>query len=436
MLRAIFSVGVTKTGAMALALAATLLSVRLITEKFGLESYGAVSLVSTLVALMPVADLGLSLAVTNIAARFTVTLSSARLRLSLSTMVWLLSSIGLVMFFVSVALGLLGAWDEILGPVSLILGDPNLYMPPYILMCGIWITTSPVYRLLTGLKRVNTLSMIQATGPVLALLLNLVAIVAEAPLLLLAYFPLIGSITASLIGWMLVGRRLGWSRYRTIRPGRIARSRYSSTLRAGLSGMPFALAGATMYAFDRLLLSQGSSPSQLAIYAASIPLFTAAQQGLSSLGAFLWPHYTALRHRGLLAGRTLALHTIAFAGLGVLLGCAIYFGYPLYLWVIGVRVQAIEVALSISLVVIIQAALLPITSALTRIREIRIQGIAMLVAFGAKISIAIWLIPHLGAAGPLYAGLIAVLLAQVPTVVWLGWHSFGRPPAADRTRAG
>lgn len=414
------SVAGTKILALLFSFAATVLTVRIISASYGASGFGAYSLIAALIMILPVADLGLSLALTNLVARGSHTRSWTAFRLAISPTVSILALVGA---FVAVASGVLsaaGLWPSLLGAPSLLLGDPNAFMPVYGALCAVWIVTSPSYRVLTGLGRANTVIALQAAGPTIAVIATAIAAANGAPLLLHAFFPLLAAILATAAGWVIALPQLGAVLRRAPQPFRLHRRHYASALVAGMSGLLFSVGGLLMYAFDRILLAQLSGSLALATFAASIALLSAAQSALGSFGTFLWPYYTRLKLDGKLSGRLILSHTAIFIAIGLFGAAAVWFGYPLYVNVAGVKSPGDSLFLtSMCVLVITQAFLLVPTSALTTPRLLRVQGSALFAALVLKILLSLVLVPHLAESGVLIATVCGIWLVQVPVVVYM-----------------
>ena len=426
-IRGVAAVGGSKVVSLGITFIATVLTIRLITGAFGAEEYGAVSLIATLAALVPFADLGLGLAITNLTVRAVETRSGGSLRLSVSVVTWVLAAMGLLGVGITVVLSIAGAWSTILGPASNILGDPDRYMPWYAVLASVWLLSGPGFRLLVGLRRTNTVVFLQALGPVIAATATWVAVLGGAPLLAFAFFPLGGSIIAGSIAWILSARRLGAGMRSLVAPTRIRRSRRRTILRVGIGGMWFSVGGLLLFAVDRMLLSHLAGAEALAAYAVAVPLFSAAQSGLGSIGAYLWPQYTTLRLRGLLTRRRILRDWVLLSVAGVAVASALWVLFPLYAAITGQTEMPVSLVASFSLLILLQSVTLTLTSAFTNETEIRVQGLALFGAFLAKVALSLLFVPQWGAAGVVLSTALAVLLIQIPVLVRMLVRTEQRP---------
>ncbi|MEW2013648.1 MULTISPECIES: hypothetical protein [Microbacterium] len=427
MLRGIASVAGTKVFALLCSFGATVLTIRIISAAYGPSEYGAVSLVAALIMIMPVADLGLSLNLTNQVARGAHTRSWTAFRLSFGPTTLLLCGIGVAVACVFGILGATGLWPALLGDASRLLGDPNSYMPIYGILCGLWVISSPSYRLLAGLGRINTLIVLQSAGPVIAVTATAITAASGGPLVMHAFFPLAGALISTSAGWLIVLPHIRSAVTSAPRIGQLRRMHFASALSAGLSGVLFTVGSQLMFAFDRVLLAQIGTAIALATFAASIALYSAAQSALGSFGTYMWPRYTRRRLDGTLSVKIVLRHTGFFAAIGVLASVSIWFGYPLYAAVAGVRAPADSLFVgTMAVLVFTQALLLAPTSALTTPRLLQAQGAALFGALVVKVSLAVVLIPQFQASGVLIANVLGIWLVQLPTVAYLMTRHLGR----------
>ena len=417
--RGAISVGATKILALAVTFATTLITIRVITSLYDGDAYGAVSLVATLVALIPFADLGLGLMLVNLTVHGTEIRSFARLRLTISVVFWTLVGVAALILVTTIVVALLGLWPTLLGAPSLILGDPNAYMPWYGALTFVWIISGPGLRLLVGHQRANTLVVLQTLGPVLAVIATILSALIGAPLLAYAFYPIAGTIVASAVAW-IISIRLLRGRFRSlVWIGRIRRDRFLSIVKLGSSGIWFTVGGLLLFAVDRILLAHIDGGAYLAVYVVSVPLFTAVQSTLGSIGTYLWPHYSRLRVRGELTSRRFYRDVASFVALGLFVGLTVVLIFPVFTGLTGVHVDNPLIPISMGAMAALQATTLPFSSLLTTDRLMQLQGIALFVALFVKVVVMFLLVPILGAPGTFLATALAVALIQLPTLVWL-----------------
>lgn len=417
---ALSKVGGARIAALAVSLACTVLSVRLLTNTLGSDVFGAVSLISTLTALVPFADLGLGIVITNLTVDEIHGRQVGALRPGYSTALWTLCAIALVLFAASGIVSAVNGWVHLLGRTTLLLGDPNQYMPIFVGLFGLWLLTGPLYRVLLGLGEAAFAAALQGITPILSIGLTVVFLFGHAPIYLLSFCPLIASLLVSAFALWRVRTRLGMTISYVLAPWRIRAHTYSSILTTGISGLIFTVGTVVILQSDRLVLSLRGTPGELALYSAVVPMFFAVQSVAGAMGGFLWPHYRKLLIGGSLSHRTMRRHILVAAGAGVLVGIATLLLSPLYLELVGYRSpDAAPVVVAVAILVAVQVSTLPATSALTSPRWLKIQGRVALAAAAVKVVLALLLVPVLGASGGLVASILVIGLIQLPSVVFL-----------------
>lgn len=428
--KGIASVGGVKLAALAISFGATALTVRIIVGEYGEPAYGGVTLVATLITLIPFADLGLGIALTNLTVDTVETGTSARLRLSASATFWILVAVAGVLILVSCALSATGAWASLLGPPATILGDANQYMLLYALFAAVWLVGGPGFRLLAGLRRTNTLVVVQSIAPIFAALATLLAAAAHAPIIVFAFFPLAGAILSEIIGWIVALSTLHGHPSKLVPFRRIRRNMWARVLHVGMGGFAFSAAGLLMFAVDRVLLSHLGGADVLGSYAVAVPLFTATQSALGSIGTYLWPRYTLLRRRGALTRDRLRRDTLMFSGFGMLLLVAVPALFPLYSLLVGTGPPPMELAVSFGALAMLQCSSLPLSSSLTSDQMIRAQGAGLAATLVVKIGLSAVLVPAIGATGVVLASVVSIASIQIPWLMLLGARSTGKRTAS------
>lgn len=406
-----------KAAGMVLAFISTVVTVRLVTLQYGANTYGAVSLVATLSSLVPIADLGLGIVLTNLMVRARMTASTARLKLSLSAISWLLLAIAFVVASAGFVAGQLGLWSSALGSAAELLGDPNAYMPWYSLLASVWIATGTGYRLLAGQQRNGLLIALQTAAPIVSAMSTLIIVQFAPSPLVFAFLPLAATIATGSVALIFGLTYFNGLSGRSVSPRRLGQRVFRDVLSAGLGGLLFSAGTLAMFAFDRVILSRQGGAQDLAIYAAFFPLFSAAQGVLGSIGTFLWPHYTRLRFNGGLSGTLVAKHSAAFATGGLLVGTAVTLASPLYAVAIGHSAPPTSFALGLGVLAFVQCSLLPLSSGLTETSQIRFQGAALVLAFFAKFAISLLLVGSWGASSVVFASVFAIVGVQLPALL-------------------
>ena len=297
---------------------ASILSARLVVESSGSIGFAFFSIITSLPALIPVSDFGISAVVTDNIARHgikswqfkSVWLRTQRL---LWTIAGALSALG-------IAVGVGGLWAQILGVTDSTMVD--VAATAVVILMAIGIPLGAGQRVLLGVGRQTLATGLISSSPILSFGLTAAVYLlwqeADFPLLAIAYS--LGSLITQLIV-MLVA--LSHIRRHARKP--IA-SPTSARIPIRHTALPMAVIAITLplaYQSDRILLAHVSSNLAVTNYALVAILYFP----LLSIIAFgqqpLWPLF--LRHstqpRQLIALYRNALW--AFLSLGVVLGCAL-----------------------------------------------------------------------------------------------------------------
>jgi O-antigen/teichoic acid export membrane protein len=398
-----------RVGSLVVGFVCTVLTVRIVLENYGEPTFAAVSLISTLIAVIPFADLGLGTALTNLTVAHKQGASTDPIRPAIIATVGILTAVGILIVTGSSIAAFQGHLD--LAPLQQ-LGDPRNYVPVVSSAIAFWLLGGPAYRILYGLKRSSTVLLLQGSTSVIALGTTLLIVRAGGPPWLLAVAPIASSAVAGSVAWRLalVGLRNdmadGW-RW----PGAPQLKRL---LAQGSSGALLLLGASMLLQTDRLLVANFGTVEQLAALAVVLPPFAAGQSLLSAAGSFLWPHYSELRLKNEQHLDTLRRHMAIASLFGLLMAVAMTALFPIYLKLVGFQEVPVQLILALSGLITLQAVGLVPSSTLTDASSLRAQGVVSLVSGISKIAIAVALIPILGATGAIIATALVVGLFQLP----------------------
>lgn len=401
------SSAVRSTVARALALAptalATLLTSRIVITHWGISAFGSYAIIVTLLALLPLNNLGVGAPVTNAYATDgpesdharKVTLTSAR-TLAVSTAVTAAAS---------TLLAVTGLWPTLLGAAS----GPNAVSGLAVAVWAVGFLPGLGQSMLLGLHKNHIAVVMQAllapltlalvgVGAVTGLTSGWVMVAPGVAIVLTNVLLARAAARASHVSWRWILRALPFpARW----PGASIRAIAAPLLVTSIS-VPIALQS------DRLVLSHVSTTQAVANYSVAIQLFAPLLALIGAAAQPLWPMYAHARARG---ERGPALHRVLalFVGLSgaasaVLVGVA----DPL-----GRLIGAGEVQLGILLPVAAalstttQAATFPIAMTLMHPRGARFIATTTTLSLPVNIGLSIVLARSLGAAGPLLATAVA-----------------------------
>lgn len=409
---------------------ATLLTSRLIIDRFGIGAFDSYALILALIALVPLNNLGVGAAVTSAYAEdgpgephsVRVTITAARV-LTLSM---------LATAAASALLTAVHAWPGVLGHAS----GPNLY-------CGIAVATYAAsfvpglgQSMLLGVHRNHVTVIIQTFFTPVILAGTILVMVAGWSGSALVIVPPAALVVINIATSVIAARHTGVSWPAVIRAVPFRRRRPGASIRA-LSGPVVIATLATPLALqsDRIVLSHVSTPQAVANYSVAMQIFAPALALIAATAQPLWPIYARARAQGR-TGPPLARVLVVFLGAAALLGAALAAISNPIAELIGGRHIDLGWMLPIAgaLAVITSAASYPIAMNLMDRDGVRVITFWTVVALPLNVGLSVVLGRHLGAAGPLFASVIVGLAVQsLPGYLYSrGRVSGGRHRAAAR----
>jgi len=389
---------------------------RLIIEHAGPSAYGAVSLVATLVALVPFADLGIGAAVVNASSDVQHGVARTGARAELAAAVRLLLIVGAVVGCVSLLIGLFGAWPQILGPGAEGVAWIGIGTTLVGVLFGLGLPAYMATRLLQGWQAVALIALIGIAAPVLSLTITALLVTLGSPPGLLAIPPAIGALMASLLLWIPAVRRYPGSLMRDLVRTPTQWSDYGAVLRLGATSLAVSIGLALMLQSQRITLSHFSTPEELAQYALLAPLLFGIQSLITPAGQYLWPRYRQLMHKGEMTRATLARDIALFAVIGLIGAVAfVLAGPPVIHFMAGGTVSASWELYAIgAALILLQSLQTPPAMTLMDRSGLRIQAFIIMPVALASISLGVLFAPSLGAAGVLISVTAMVLVVQIP----------------------
>lgn len=375
----------------------------------GIDSYGAISLIIALPALLPWADLGVGSALTTAIAASPDPLHDESIRAVTRKCLVATTASALVIIVISGALAGFGVLDDLLG----VQGFSNASLAAWLVLVvfALGVPLSLGYRRLVGLGRNHIAIGLTAAVPVLTLGLVYAAHASGIHSLWFALSSAISSTAAAAGSWMLTRRWVISQRGPKVTTQPETRLRSTALPMLVISvGLPLA------FQFDRILISHRAGLTALAMYSVAAQLYTPLWATNQVIGQAMWPFFVRLRITGGEVRRAwfrfLSIFLIASTGFGalyVLLG-------P---YVIGFLT---EDRLSVGTVLLVSfAALLVVQSThlvdgmlLTRPDELRKQAVAVVAMTVLNLGLGWWWAgTSLGATGPVLASVTAVFACQL-----------------------
>lgn len=413
---------------------ATLFTSRLLISHYGLPTFNAYILVVTAIALIPLNDLGVGAAVTtNYAAHGPLDPLSRRVTLTaMRTLV-----VGtLVLELVNLGITSAGLWPTLLGPAS----GSNAQIGTAIAVYGLSFIPGLGQSMLLGTQRNHITVIVQAffTPLILVAVVALIAfdIRADWAIVVPALAILVINMVTSCVAARLIGVR-----WRSLLREVPDRRRFPGGKIRDISGpkLLISLTAPITLQGDRVVLSHVASGQAVANYSVAGQIFAPVAALIAASAAPLWPIYQRARAEGR-AGPSLLRIVFAFvAVVGVVcLGLVLVAG-PVGHLIGGDQVElGVLLPVAWGLVMMGQAAAFVASMSMMGRRGIRFVGICCVIGMPIGLVISILLGQAIGAPGPLFGTLIAVLLINtIPiliyrrSVTYAPRHGGGREPGRD-----
>jgi O-antigen/teichoic acid export membrane protein len=405
---------------------------RLIIEQFGVAQYAQYGLLASLPALIPFADLGVAAVVVNAMASTDRVDTDPVVRRTLTSAFRVMICSGLVIATIGALLGLLGWWPMLLGPGLLDGGATTATV--CVMVLGLALPCGVGARILVGLGR-NALqiALTGLTAPlvmagVLVVLLagngsgNFLAVASYAAAAVVAVVLLI---TASRLVRPQVGAAFrDVPRLRTV-PG-VSVFDTAWPMLVQMISLPIAMQT------GRILLSHQGTPLDLARYNLASQLFGVVLAAVATAGVALWPHFARARSQSVKASPFRA--TGVFLVAGIVLALVLTALLPLLVPLVTGGDFGLTLSIVAAFVVftVLQAAKYPVGMYMTDGPGLRAQVLPIVLMIPLNLALSWWAIPHLGAAGPVWATSASVLVCQViPNALWVRRSMARQARAAD-----
>lgn len=393
---------------------------RLIISHFGVAAYGQYGLLASLPALIPFADLGIAAVIVNNIAGSKDPATDEVVRRTITSAFRVMMTSGLVIVAVSILLYVSGLWPAVLGDGLLPGGDAAATL--CLAVFGIGLPMGVGSRVLVGLGRNPLQTAIQGlTAPIVTIcVLVMVAVgTAAANYLAVASYLALASVLSMmlLVSGRLLRPQVG-AAFRDVpkvrsRPG-VPVLHLAWPMLVQMIALPIAMQT------GRVLLSHRGTIADLASYNLASQLFGIVLQAIYTAGVALWPYYAKARSDGQRASPASA--TAVFTAGGLVMGLALTVLLPFVVDIVadGAIVLDLPLVAAFVLFVTIQAAKYPLGMYMTDSKGLRFQLLPIFVMIPLTLGFAWLLIPVLGAAAPVLATCISVLVCQVvPNVLWV-----------------
>lgn len=399
---------------------------RLIVGEFGVDTFAQYGLLTSMAALVPFADLGLSAAVINALASSSNPAKDDLVRSTILSAFRVLIVSALIFSSISIALALTGAWPAILGSGLLVHGGMAASL--CVLVFSITLPLGVGQRILTGLGKNHLQVVVQAIGPPSALV-GLLAIAAwgRDPGSYLAVAPYVSASIVAAVCLRLAAVRVrpqvsramhDIHRLRSVRGAGVMNVAWPMLIQ--MLALPLAMQS------DRLLLSHLAPTIELARYNLTSQYFGLILQTIGVAGVALWPVYARARANESITSPFPLMWTFLAAGLAVGGIFASLFPWAASILSDGrIHVTGMLIGGFVTFVAV-EAMKYPLGIYMTDARGLRFQVIPVLLMVPANLALSWLLVSPLGAAGPIIGSAVSVALFQVAPYAWYVRRDLGR----------
>lgn len=389
---------------------ATLAATHSINARAGAEVFGRVTIVSTLILLVPFADLGLGAAVTN---AYALTDKSKREKV-LGHAIRLLAGVTAGIILIAFFLHLSGAWNRVLGVSEVDLPGFSAATALTLSIFALSLVPALSQRILLGIGKNQLLVLIQGLNPITSSVFVIFTTTFQLPYYYYCLGPAVGALATSAV-CLFVCLKRGYLSCSAMREAfSRGASRVPSIFTEASSMFVIGVSLAVALQTDRLILAHTGTSADLAQYALVAQLFAPLWSVLASTAMTMWPRFAQIRaaQGAWRAYRQLMTFAIA-SSLLLSIAFALTSGPAARILSAGTANIPFSVSIAFSILLVVQVAHLPAGMFLTRPDELRYQAICCVLMASASIGVSIILAPSLGAAGPVVGSSIAVFIFQL-----------------------
>ena len=396
---------------------------RLVTEAVGIDQFGVVMLVATLSQLLMFADLGTGAAVATARAQASETeggLDNFRGTALTAIRTTLVS--GAFLGVGAAAVGVIGAWPSILGfENDRLASSLNVAAVLALSAFAVALPFAVGEAVLRGGGRMHEAVLLQGIAPPTALVLTIVLRQIDAPALAYALVLPVGALLAAICcavrAWTVDRESVRSLISRALRPRRFPGLPIAATavpMFVVMIGLPIALQS------DRIIIAHRLDPASLSNYSYASQLYLPLWSVVSIAALAMWPHFAsgaqdrAALRKGWLTGLLILSGTGA-----VMAACFLLLARYLIGWMsAGQGTPSWSLLTAFAALLVVQSIHVTTGILLIAPDKLRFQAFCVVALVITNVPLSWVLTPMLGAAGPVYASAITVLMCQlIPGVI-------------------
>lgn len=387
---------------------AQLVTSHLVIHHYDLATFDSFALVISLIALIPLNDLGVGGAVVSAYAQDGPTSEHAQRVTLTAARTLILSALAVIAIAVGLTAGHL--WPRLLGPAS----GANFYVGLAVAIYALSFVPGLSPSMLLGVNRNHTTIIVQAffaptilLGAALLIVFHLngrwATVVPTAAILVIQLATLVVAARVTEVPWRRLLHRLPRRRRY---PGASIRS-ISLPMMVIILSLPLSLQT------DRIVLSHVASLRAVANYSVVVQMFAPVLALVTAASQPLWPMYAQARRQNVPGPNLLRISLLFGTGAAVLSAIIVAIAGPLARDIGGKSMNiGILLPVAAALTVMVQALIGPLAMKLTDPPGLRVIATWNVIAIPINLGMSIVLAQHLGAPGPLLATATTMLLVQ------------------------
>jgi len=424
-MRQVVRTGISSGGARGVAILVQIAIVPLTLGYLGQERYGMWMVISSLIAFLQMADLGLSNGLIGIVADRVAKKQNHELRKIIISAYAVLSFITLALILFAVLIIPQINWQWLLNFQSVLarqeITDAVLVLV-VVALVSVPFNASQQIRL--GMQEGATNGLFTSSGSVLNLILIIVVIHMEKGLPWLVAASMSGSLLAQIIhAGMLCKKFCTVEKQVSYSPVEGDTVVIGALLSKGVLFFVLQLSALVSYSLDNLLVSHFLGSSEVSVYAVTMKLFSIPGMLLSLYLVGMWPAYADASARNdkpwieKIFWRSLRV-SIAFNSLISLL-LLLAGNWLIHIWTKGIVQPDIDLLVGMALWGILNAIGGNIAVLLNGLHVVRFQ---VLIALGALImnaGLSLWLVQKIGVSGPIWGSVATLLGSYVIIIIYI-----------------
>jgi O-antigen/teichoic acid export membrane protein len=410
-------------GARTITLAATLLTVPLALTYLGAERYGMWLTISSMVALLSFADLGLGYGLLNSVTRSLATSDTTLARRQISSGFWVLAAVAFGLAVVGLAVIPVVPWERVFAVTSeLAVAEARPAVAAFLAIFLVGLPLSVATQVRVARQEVYVVHLAAAIGSVTSIVAIVAVIAARGGVPALVVAMAAPPAVAVAVNGIWLFRR---------NAPELAPSRRLAELgigwllmRSGFLFLVLQMSVVVAFATDTLVLAQIVGPDAVAQYGVALRLFEVPLGLVAIATTPLWPAYGEAIARGDLAWVTTTLRRSIVVAVLVSVPAAsilVVFGDRISAaWVGSAVFLPLSLLLAFGLWAIQRSIGHAVSMFLNGANQIRLQAIAATVMAIANIGLSIWLTARIGVAGVVWGTAISYgFLVLVPMAVYV-----------------